>query len=254
MNIIVRDETQAGSVLVRPARPQPLRDAAVPPTDTSAKVYQELADWYEQQRDGPMRDRFLLLAAASLLSSGHNDEAEKIRLRLLKLNPNHLLKPFPSLAEAVKSRDVREYIDGLRRNYSPPAASQLLESVRGPSGGSSRQSSRHLLQQVRHRNCRRLSPSSCRLPENALRIPRRKMKVRLRPVRNIPWKASRSPASAVCLARRPKAFVLRGVTDGWRPTSPTRRPAAWLSVVLFWATLIGGIALAGYLLGRVLTP
>src|SRR5262245_61258399 len=77
-----------------------------------------------------MRDRFLLLTAASLLSSGQKEEAEKVRVRLLELNPSHLLKPFPSLAGALKSRDVRDYIEGLKRSYSPQAAGQLLDSMR----------------------------------------------------------------------------------------------------------------------------
>ena len=252
MNIIVRDETQAGSVLVRPARPQPLRDAAVPPTDTSAKVYQELADWYEHKRDGPMRDRFLLLAAASLLSSGHNDEAEKIRLRLLKLNPNHLLKPFPSLAEAVKSRDVREYIDGLRRNYSPPAASQLLESVRGPSGGSSGHEpaptatgpAQELptLEPVVVRRGKRLADPAAKNESPAPTSPQHPMEGESKS------RFSRLP--------RPQAESLRASwRDGWLEADKPDPPAgAWLSVVLFWATLIGGIALASYLLSKVLTP
>ena len=223
MNIIVRDGTRERIHLGPPAGRGSLQNT-MPPTDASAKVYQELADWYEQQRDGPMRDRFLLLAAASLLSSGHKDEAEKIRLRLLKLNPNHLVKPFPSMAEAVKSRDVREYIEGLRRNYSPPAASQLLESLRGRSGGTPRQSPAPTATGPAE-DLPVLEPIVCAAhrPENV--ILRRKMRVRHRKslrLCRIRRKANPSRVSAVRLACGPRDFALPGARGCWRPTSPTR--------------------------------
>ena len=42
------------------------------------------------------------------------EEAEHLRQRLRRsLNPHHLLKPFKSFEEALKSRDVTDYINAL---------------------------------------------------------------------------------------------------------------------------------------------
>jgi hypothetical protein len=98
--------------------------------DQTVRLYQELGTWYQQSGDAPLRDRFLVLAADALFAAGRHDEAENIRGRLLQLNPHHLLKPFNSLAEALKSPDVQKYVEGLRKNYPEETARQLLESFR----------------------------------------------------------------------------------------------------------------------------
>jgi hypothetical protein len=97
------------------------------------QVYEELANWEEQRDSAQTRDRFLILAADAALSQGLNDEAERLRARLLQHNPHHLLKPYPSLAEAMKSPDVYSYVADLRNSYAPEEAESLLESLR--SGG-----------------------------------------------------------------------------------------------------------------------
>jgi hypothetical protein len=98
------------------------------------ELYQQLADWYEQRGQAQMRDRFLVLAADSALSSGNADMAERLRSRLLQQNPHHLLKPYGSFAEAMKAPDVQSYVADLRRSYSPEAAEHLLESLRAQGG------------------------------------------------------------------------------------------------------------------------
>src|SRR5262249_13715278 len=70
------------------------------------RVYEELADWYDRQGQAKLRDWFLVLAADAALAGGRVDEAERLRGQLLYLNPHHLLKPFASFAEALKSPDV----------------------------------------------------------------------------------------------------------------------------------------------------
>ena len=64
------------------------------PHENLLRVYRELADWYERQRQPQMRDRFLVLAADAAQTAGRADEAERLRLRLLKVNPHHMLKPY----------------------------------------------------------------------------------------------------------------------------------------------------------------
>jgi hypothetical protein len=100
----------------------------MPSVDQTIALYEELSEWYERQGQAKLRDWFLVLAADAALSAGRKDEAERFRARLLQLNPHHLLKPFPSMADALKSPDVQGYVVELRRAYPPQAAEQLLES------------------------------------------------------------------------------------------------------------------------------
>jgi hypothetical protein len=99
------------------------------PRENLLRVYKELADWYERQRQPPMRDRFLVLAADAALLANRPDEAETLRLRLLKVNPHHLLKPYASFAQALKSPDVLTYIKDLRVNYPANVAEDLLRRL-----------------------------------------------------------------------------------------------------------------------------
>ena len=94
------------------------------------RIYCELAEWYEAHSQAQMRDRFLLLAADTALSEGMPEEAERLRQRLLQHSPHHMLRPFASFAEAMRSPDVQGYINDLRHTYPPETAEQLLMSVR----------------------------------------------------------------------------------------------------------------------------
>src|SRR5262249_44644781 len=100
------------------------------------RLYQELADWYERQAQPQMRDRFLLLAADAALAQGQAELAEDLRLRLLQHSPHHMLKPFASFAEALRSPDVQGYIGDLRETYPPETAQQMLDAVRRESADS----------------------------------------------------------------------------------------------------------------------
>lgn len=101
----------------------------MPSLDQVLKVYQELADWHEQHGPPQVRDRFLILAADAALSAGREDEADRLRRRLLQLNPHHLLRPFASLAEALRSPDVRNYINDLRQNYPFEVAQEMRREI-----------------------------------------------------------------------------------------------------------------------------
>jgi hypothetical protein len=99
------------------------------PKARSQQVYEELASWYDRQGQAKLRDWFLVLAADAALAQGRADQAERLRQRLLHVNPHHLLRPFGSFAEALRSPDVQGYIADLRRNYPPETADQLLQST-----------------------------------------------------------------------------------------------------------------------------
>jgi hypothetical protein len=96
--------------------------------------YEELAALTEQRGDAQMRDRFLILAADAALSAGLRDDAERLRARLLEINPHHLLRPYPTLRDALKSPDVASYLADLRHTFSPEESFRLLEKLRSEAG------------------------------------------------------------------------------------------------------------------------
>lgn len=94
------------------------------------RIYRELAELH-QQRDMPQqRDRFLVLAADAAQAAGQGDEAERLRHRLLQLNPHHLLKPYSSFTEATRAGDVQSYITALRQSVPWEAAERMLATMR----------------------------------------------------------------------------------------------------------------------------
>jgi hypothetical protein len=95
----------------------------------SSELYLELADYYDQRGEAQSRDRFLVLAADAARTDGDANEAEQLRQRLLALNPHHLLKPFKSFDEALKSRDVTDYINALRRRHPADQVASLVQSM-----------------------------------------------------------------------------------------------------------------------------
>ena len=100
-------------------------------TDDVFAVYRDLAVFHDLQGLGTLRDRFLVLAAAAAQTAGRSEEAEQLRQRLLRGNGCHLLRPFASMAQALISPDVQSYVEDLRQQYPPQAATDLLASVRG---------------------------------------------------------------------------------------------------------------------------
>jgi hypothetical protein len=98
-------------------------------SEHTQQVYQELADAFDRQQNPGMRDLFLMLAADTALRVGQETEAERLRQRLLRLNPSHMLRPYSSFAEAASYPDIRDYLDGLRQKYPPEAAEEMLESI-----------------------------------------------------------------------------------------------------------------------------
>jgi hypothetical protein len=107
----------------------------MPSSDHKARVYEELADWEHQHGSPQARDRFLILAADAALAAGHAEDAERFRARLLELNPHHLLRPYASMADAMKSSDVHSYVADLRGTYPPEEAEKLLNYHQGDRPG-----------------------------------------------------------------------------------------------------------------------
>src|SRR5579864_7412990 len=101
----------------------------MPSAKRTVEIYSELAALEDQRGDAQMRDRFLILAADAALNLGARVQAEQLRERLLEHNPHHLLRPYPSMQEALQSPDVAGYVTDLRRQYPPTEAGRRLEEL-----------------------------------------------------------------------------------------------------------------------------
>src|SRR5436190_2253838 len=102
----------------------------MPSPDNLVVIYKELADRHERQNQPQMRDRFLVLAADAALGAGRAAEADLLLARLLRSNPHHMLRPFPSFAAAMASPDVQKYVAELRRAHPPAQAEAQFDALR----------------------------------------------------------------------------------------------------------------------------
>jgi hypothetical protein len=244
--------------------------------DHTRQVYEDLAHWYERQGQAKLRDWFLVLAADTALRAGRAEEAERLRGRLLHGNPHHLLRPFDSFADALKSPDVQGYVTDLRRIYPPEAAEQLLQEQRQQAGEPAPPA----------KPARPLSaPLGVAADRDEAEVQVFRLEAGLEEPRPAPPPPPRTAAPRPALkppaATPPPAPVERpprpaplpsplprvpGPTPSpWTvpPTAPadldapldeeaTDATSVWVSRMLFWLLLVGGLALAGYVLVRPL--
>ncbi|MCS6976124.1 MAG: hypothetical protein NZM31_03810 [Gemmatales bacterium] len=99
-------------------------------TYEAVELYQRIAEEYHRLDAPEKRDRFLVLAADAAFAAGNRQEAERLRRAILNRNPNHLLKPYATFEEALRSADIEAYLQQLRRRYPAEAAMTLLEQLR----------------------------------------------------------------------------------------------------------------------------
>lgn len=100
-------------------------------TMDAASTYETLADAHERRNEPRPRDIFLALAADAHATSGRPGEAERVRQKLLRHSPYHLLKPYTSFTEALHSPDVNDYLGDLRQQFPPDVALRLLHDLTG---------------------------------------------------------------------------------------------------------------------------
>lgn len=95
----------------------------------SVQVYQDLADYYEQENKPRMRDAFILLAADAAFRTNDHGLAERLHGRLLRVNPHHLLKVYQTFSESLHSPDVQFLLEDLREKYPIDVAEDLLDQL-----------------------------------------------------------------------------------------------------------------------------
>jgi hypothetical protein len=183
-------------------------------------VYRELADLYQQQGQSQLRDRFLVLAAQAAQESGDAAQAERFRQRLLQHNPHHMVKPFASFAEALRSPDVQNYVRDLKQSYPLATAHQMLAGLR-QSALRQPQSPPQPQPQAEPAPYRMLPPAT---------VPRAPMGA-----------AATRPGTVPQRALRPTAMLPH-------PDEPPHGP--WLATALFILMFLLGAALGGYALLR----
>jgi hypothetical protein len=235
--------------------------------DKKVRVYEELANLEHQQGAPQARDRFLMLAADAALAAGLNEEAERFRARLLEHNPHHLLKPFVSLADALKSSEVYGYVVDLREKFPLEEAERLLNSAHT---GSREEKSEDIEPSTPPHRPSEGVPAH--LPDPPPLETYRFLKE--------PAGADSSPASGKELpAATPPLFSTLRESETTPAAAPARRTitvrqdttvtepiepssefdeteenqagmSAWISDALFIVLLLAGLALAGYSLAR----
>jgi hypothetical protein len=252
-----------------------------------AELYLELSDYYDHRGEAQSRDRFMVLAADAAMNAGDREEAEHLRQRLLALNPHHLLKPFKSFEEALKSRDVTDYISALRRRHPPEQVAKLVETTIGQK--SNRADEPESVPHLRMPQAppTRIEPVSGHGPADVFRVrptddpPPTTIRPRpvppppsipslpSNPVRMRPAPSGQStPLGLPPLPLQPEP-TRASLSSPYRP-APNQSstpfipvyqgirlpatPGSWLCSALFILLLIGGLGLAVYSLGRVFLP
>lgn len=235
-------------------------------SDDMLGVYRDLADYHERQGLDQLRDRFLVLAAAAAHTAGQNDEAERLRQRLLNSNGSHLLLYFASMAQALHSPDVQTYVEDLRQEYPPRAAEDLLASVRGPARPARRHPTRALpptapvidldspvetLKVYAHPE----EPGVPTLPAWEDPPPRRTSFPSARPSKLLPATASARPATVPVkrlAAREPSPQQSRRAVS--EPIESEEAGGRWVGLVLFVVVLAAALYLAGITLLQPFLP
>lgn len=235
------------------------------------RIYLQLADHYEQRSEAQSRDRCLVLAADAALAAGNPNEAESIRQRLLQLNPHHLLKPFPSMQEALRSRDVVDYVNALRKRHPAEGASGLLGSAQAgleaaaPAAGRGANPPAETkppevfgLRPTDDSGSQiRPQPGPLPGPGNAARFRAAPVEP-ARPVReNLPPLPVSAPRDDKASPFRPVRGSGKGLAPAYsvmREGHPGLSAGAWMCNVLFLLVLLCGLGLTVYSLGRTFIP
>lgn len=225
-------------------------------------VYQQLADAFDHDGQAPMRDRFLVLAADAALAAGLRDEAERLRHRLLERNPHHLLRPFASFAEALRSTDVKDYLADLRTKYPPVAAERLLGSLRPPPSAPADNPTAPASALHKDEEADALrKPAAAPFKVYSMQESEDE-RTQKAPARPIPTARPVQAPKAAPMARSRETYALQPeaaarTTPGPRPPREDENEAgnsAWICTGLFLLVLAAGAALTAYTFVRPFLP
>jgi hypothetical protein len=92
-------------------------------------VYLHLARASELRRRPHVRDRLFVLAAVIAADAGLPRIAAYCRHRVLQHNPHHMIRRWPSLAEALQDADFIYFLRHLQRRFPPEKAERMLEKL-----------------------------------------------------------------------------------------------------------------------------
>lgn len=106
------------------------RRSGSPSPEAVIDLYLHLATASNQQRQQHQETKFLVLAACAAQDSGYTDIADDCMAKVLAQNASHMLKNYRTMAEAVQSDSVAEYVVQLRKIYPPEKAEYLLGKYR----------------------------------------------------------------------------------------------------------------------------
>lgn len=234
----------------------------MPPHDPVAN-YEQLADQEDKAGAAQMRDRFLILAADAALTLGQHERAEKLRARLLEQNPHHLLRPYSSLADAMKSPDVFSYVVDLRSTYPPDEAERLLGVPPG-SKPEEPQPLRHVAPEPTTPHEPEIYPigRGATEPEPLETAPAHEFAPpEPAPPAEPPRRArlKRVHAAEEAATEAPDVYPyqttqLPGSARQREAAEPVSALCVWVSTTLFVLLLVAGLALAGYTLARPFLP
>ncbi|MHB8970981.1 MAG: hypothetical protein ACYC3X_11200 [Pirellulaceae bacterium] len=92
-------------------------------------TYLHLAAASQRRRRPHVRDRFLLLAGVVAIEMQLDPVAAYCRKLVLQHNPQHLVRRWSSLRQAVDDEEFLCFLKQLRRRYPQEKAEQLLQSL-----------------------------------------------------------------------------------------------------------------------------
>lgn len=104
----------------------------MPDLDMSVARYLRLADLAQRKGQVSGRNRFLLLAAVDACHAGLLSVATLCRNRVLRDEPRHLIRRFPTIPDAIRSEDFQSFARRLARFCSREQAEHLLNDQTNP--------------------------------------------------------------------------------------------------------------------------
>jgi hypothetical protein len=98
----------------------------MPDHDAAMLAFAKLAGISQDRSQLGPRDKFLVLAASAACRAGWYSVAERCRELVLAHNPGHLVRGYPTFAEAYEAEEFQTYLRQAERFCSYEKAEHLL--------------------------------------------------------------------------------------------------------------------------------